>query len=148
MENTFVDYKQEIKVATDCVCIATKDNKKYILLMMREYEPFKGSWAIPGGFLQNDEELFEGALRELKEETNIDTSNFETKELGVFGKVGRDPRKRIISVAYLVQVNELLPISKANESLEVKWVPLDELDTITLAFDHKDIVAKALEMIN
>ncbi len=148
MENkTFVDYRQEIKVAVDCVCIASQNGEKFVLLMKRQYEPFKESWAIPGGFLQNDEELHEGALRELNEETNVDTSSFQTREIGTFGKIGRDPRKRIISVAFLVEVNELLPISTANESLDVRWVNLNELSSISLAFDHREIMDKALALL-
>lgn len=147
MNKPFVDYTQEIKVATDAVCIATHEGEKYILLIKREYEPYKNHWAIPGGFLHNDEELADGALRELAEETNIDTSLLTPKEIGVFGKIGRDPRKRIISVAYLIELDHLAPVHEANETLEVKWIKLSELNDIELAFDHKEIIQRALTFI-
>lgn len=147
MKTSYTDYSQEIKVATDAVCIANENSEKYILLIKREYEPFKNSWAIPGGFLHNDEELWEGALRELSEETNIGTSTLQPKEVGIFGKIGRDPRKRIISVAYLIQLEKRAEVSKANETLDVKWININELDEIKLAFDHKDIIDKALKLL-
>lgn len=148
----YVDYNQEIKVATDAVCIVTEGNEfendeKYILLIKREYEPFKNHWAIPGGFLKNNEELPDCALRELSEETNIDTSNLEPIEIGTFGKIGRDPRKRIISVAFLIKLENRSEVRKANETLEVKWIKLKDLSEYKLAFDHKDIIDKALNLL-
>ncbi len=145
--NNYVDYKQEIKVAVDSVCIATVNNENFVLMIKRVYPPFKDSWALPGGFLLNTEELEEGVLRELNEETNLDTSDLNPIKIDVFGKVGRDPRRRIISVAYLIKLKELKDISLSNETTEVKWVPLKEIENYPLAFDHKEILQKALEIL-
>lgn len=140
----YVDYKQEIKFAVDAVCIATVDGKEHVLLMKRQYEPYKEHWAIPGGFLRNDEELYEAAVRELKEETNISADINDIEEIGIFAKVGRDPRRRIISVAFLIKLDNLADVSISNETLEVSWFATDELKELKLAFDHEEIIAKAL----
>lgn len=137
---------QEIKVATDAVCIAKSEGEEYILLIKRQYEPFIGNWALPGGFLQNNEELKDCAIRELKEETNIDHEITDIKQVGIYGAVMRDPRKRVISVAYLIQLDYLPKVSIANETLEVKWINLKELPSIQLAFDHGQIVDDALKV--
>lgn len=144
--NNYTEPNQEIKVAVDAVCKATVNGSDYYLFIKRQYEPFKDSWALPGGFIRSDEELDAACERELREETNIKDEFKSIKEIGVFGKVGRDPRKRIISVAFLLDLGqkENIPeVSVANETLEVKWIKKDELDLYTFAFDHKDVLEKS-----
>jgi 8-oxo-dGTP diphosphatase len=151
-ETLYVDpFKvQQIRVAVDAVCIANHENKKYVLLIKRAYEPFTDHWALPGGFLNEKEEMETGVIRELKEETNIDVNIKESdvKQIKAYGKVGRDPRpRRIVSVAYLIELEGLPKISNSNESLHVEWVPLDSIKTEKIAFDHKEIILDGMEMI-
>lgn len=146
--NNYIEPKQEIKVAVDAVCIARESDKRYILLIKREYEPFKDRWALPGGFLRTDEELEKGVLRELKEETNVDIQDLFPIQAGVFGKKGRDPRRRVISIAFLIKFESKRNISASNESLEVKWVNIEDLNSSNLAFDHKDIIEGALKYLD
>lgn len=144
--NTYTEPNQEIKVAIDAVCKVTVSGSDYYLFIKRQYEPFKDSWALPGGFIRSDEELDQACERELREETNIKDEFKSIREIGVFGKVGRDPRKRIISIAFLIDLGnkDTLPeVSIANETLEVKWIKKDELDNYTFAFDHKEVLEKS-----
>lgn len=137
---------QEIKVAVDVVCIAKVADKEYVLLIQRQYEPFKEHWALPGGFIKSDEEFIDGAVRELKEETNVDTDKNNLIEIGTYGKVGRDPRKRVISVAYLATFDHLPEVTVENETLAVEWKPLDTLSDVKLAFDHTQIIEDTLKV--
>ena len=144
----YFEHRQEIKVAVDALCLASFNGEEFILLIKREYEPFRNYWALPGGFLHNDEEFKEGVKRELKEETNIDCDVKKMKELGVFGDVGRDPRRRIISIAFLIKFDYLPEVSIMNETVAVKWIPLKDIKSgeIRLAFDHDKVLEKAMEM--
>lgn len=142
---------QQIKVAVDAVCISynIKTNEKKVLLIKRQYEPFSGMWAIPGGFLNENEEMEDGALRELIEETDIALGEeVEPIQIGAYGKLNRDPRKRrIISVAFLFRLTETKPVRIADESLGVQWVDIIELNKENLAFDHYDILQDALKLL-
>lgn len=151
-EETFVDpFKvQQIRVAVDAVCITEENSEKFILLIKREYEPFKNKWALPGGFLKEDEEMEEGAIRELKEETQLDSEILieDVKQLKAYGAVDRDPRpRRIISVAFLVELKQKGKIQVSHESLDVQWVKINDLNLEDLAFDHKLIVQDAISVL-
>lgn len=139
--------KQNIKVTVDAV-VLLNDN---VVLIRRKNEPFKGRWALPGGFV-NDDEKFEVAVsRELKEETGIDLLPTHFDTIGVFSDIGRDPRGRTVTVAYLYyqkynsRVKELLNQIKAGDDAnEVIVVPIDyALSKIQLAFDHDQILHMA-----
>lgn len=141
---------QQIRVAVDAVCITHHQNKDYVLLINRVYEPFANHWALPGGFLNEKEEMEAGAIRELKEETNIDIEidPSEVKQIKAYGTLGRDPRpRRIISVAFLIECNGLPAISNSNESLHVEWVPLESVPNEKIAFDHKEIIMDGMAMM-
>lgn len=129
-------------VTTDCVIFTYEDWKLKVLLVKRGGEPYKGKWALPGGFLQNDETAMEGALRELREETGLAAS--AVVELGVFSDPNRDPRERVITIAFyaLVKPSEVVGGDDADEAA---WFPIDELPQ--LAFDHADIINAAMERI-
>jgi 8-oxo-dGTP diphosphatase len=147
----YVDPKQEIRVAVDAVCICEIKLKKYVLFIKRQYQPFEGLFALPGGFLLSNEELEHGVIRELKEETNLDSKVHSINQIGTFGKIGRDPRRRIISVAFIVNLGILkkLPIvSAANESLDVCWIVLEDINKHKFAFDHKEILDAAIKSID
>ena len=129
-------------VTTDCVIFTYEDWKLKVLLVKRGGEPYKGKWALPGGFLRNDETAKEGALRELREETGLEAS--AVGELGVFSDPSRDPRERVITIAFyaLVKPSE---VEGGDDADEAAWFSIDELPE--LAFDHADIINAALERL-
>ena len=122
------------------VVIATREARPRVLLIRRKKDPFAGSWALPGGFVDENERLADAARRELVEETGVTAADLE--QLYTAGDPGRDPRGWTVSVAYLAQVdpNAIKPVA-ADDAEEVGWWPLDELPP--LAFDHAMILGRA-----
>jgi 8-oxo-dGTP diphosphatase len=120
--------------------IVTRERTPRVLLIRRKHEPFAGSWAIPGGFVDMDESLEAAARRELREETGVEAAELE--QLHTFGDPGRDPRGRTISVVYLARVDprQLKPRA-ADDAAEVGWHRLNQLPP--LAFDHEQILESA-----
>jgi 8-oxo-dGTP diphosphatase len=111
-----------------------------VLLIQRKHEPFAGHWALPGGFIDMDEDLEESARRELREETGIEVGKLE--QLYTFGDPHRDPRGRTITVVYLTQVKAArLKPEAADDAAQVAWHSL--LRPPALAFDHAKILALA-----
>ena len=129
-------------VTTDCVIFTYEDWKLKVLLVKRGGEPYKGEWALPGGFLRGDETAREGALRELREETALEASAIG--ELGVFSKPDRDPRERVITIAFYALVKPS-KVQGGDDADEAAWFPIDDLPK--LAFDHADIIHSALERL-
>ena len=129
-------------VTTDCVIFTYEDWKLKVLLVKRGGEPYKGEWALPGGFLRGDETAREGALRELREETALEASAIG--ELGVFSKPDRDPRERVITIAFYALVKPS-KVQGGDDADEAAWFPIDDLPQ--LAFDHADIIHSALERL-
>ena len=131
-------------VTADCVVIGSAaDSSRYVLLIRRGNEPYKGCWALPGGFMDMDETLEQCALRELKEETGL-TPSGDITELKSFSTVDRDPRGRTITVAFLIE----MPMTEAkggDDAADARWFPLNELPP--LAFDHDEIIKEALARI-
>jgi 8-oxo-dGTP diphosphatase len=126
-------------VAADVVLVS-RDARPRVLLIQRKHDPFAGCWALPGGFINLDETLEESALRELREETGVDSAKLEF--LDVFGDPGRDPRGRIISVVYLARVHaKQLNPAAADDAADVGWFSLSRPPE--LAFDHAKILAAA-----
>jgi 8-oxo-dGTP diphosphatase len=128
-------------LTVDVVVFALDDDALRILLIERALEPFAGKWALPGGFVHIDETLVEAAQRELREETGLQDIFLE--QLYTFGDLQRDPRERVVSVAYyaLVHLSGKLPTA-ATDARSAAWFPLGELPE--LAFDHPRIVQMAL----
>ncbi|MEL6392338.1 MAG: NUDIX domain-containing protein [Bacteroidota bacterium] len=120
------------------------DKDLRVLLIKRGGEPFRGLWALPGGFVDMDENLETSALRELEEETGL--TNLFIEQLYTFGNPGRDPRGRVVSVAYYALVNLIDHSPTANsDAEEAEWFALDELPD--LAFDHDQILEMAHERL-
>ena len=131
-------------LTVDCVVFALDGGDLKVLLIQRGQPPFEGRWALPGGFVRVDESLESAALRELAEETGL--ADVYLEQLYTFGDVGRDPRERVVSVAYYALVN--LPaaaVRGATDARDAAWFPASDLPT--LAFDHDRIVAAALERL-
>jgi 8-oxo-dGTP diphosphatase len=128
-------------VTVDIVVFTVDRNDLNVLLIQRKQPPFQHQWAIPGGFIHTGETLEEAANRRLMEETNAD--NIYLEQLKSFGGPSRDPRARVITVAYyaLVGLDKLNLVAKANAE-EVRWFSVKNLPS--LAFDHADIVEAAL----
>ena len=112
-----------------------------VLLIQRGLEPFKGRWALPGGFVRVDETLDTAARRELAEEAGL--TNVFLEQLYSFGAVGRDPRERVVSVAYYALVKLAAHETRAaTDAVDARWFPMSKVPK--LAFDHADILATAL----
>lgn len=128
-------------LAVDCVVFGLGAQALEILVVRRGLEPFRGEWALPGGFVRVEESVDEAARRELAEEAGVTPGVLE--QLRVFGEVHRDPRERVVSVAYwaLVQRDRHRPRA-ATDAAAARWVPLGERPS--LAFDHDHIVEEAL----
>ncbi len=137
------DYTQP-SVTADVVIFNIVDGKLKVLLIKRGVKPFRGSWAIPGGFVREDEDLFSAAERELYEETGVENSYLE--QLYTFGDTGRDPRGRVISVAYMALArNSEVELKASSDASDVKWFDIEDLPD--LAFDHKKIFDYALKRL-
>ena len=132
-------------VTTDCVIFAedARDGLS-VLLVERGNEPFKGCWAFPGGFLNMDETVEEGALRELKEETGFDVKIDLLEQLGCFSDVDRDPRGRTISIAFYALVQKGT-VTAGDDAAAARWFPVDRVPP--LAFDHAKILQAALKRL-
>jgi 8-oxo-dGTP diphosphatase len=114
---------------------------KKVLLIKRLNEPFKGEWALPGGFVDHGEDLESAAMRELSEETGLKVQ--APKQVGAFGDPDRDPRGHVISIAYFTEVDKESSYLKAgSDAGEYRWFPLEVLPK--LAFDHIDIIEESI----
>ena len=138
--------KQNIEIAVDAIVFGyNKEDGVRLLLIKRKYDPFKGEWAIPGGFVLDNESLEDAVERELQEETGVKINYLE--QLYTFGKPGRDPRRRIISVAYfgLVKSSQFEKLNATTDAEEAQWFNIKELPK--LAFDHQEILKIAIERL-
>jgi 8-oxo-dGTP diphosphatase len=137
--------KQDIKVSVDAVVFgySQKDGIS-VVLIKRKYDPFKKMWALPGGLVMNEESLEEAVRRELLEEAGIDVNYLE--QLYSFGKPDRDPRNRVVSVAYVGLVRpEDYQLSAQTDAEDVAWFNIKNLPR--LAFDHRDIIDIAIKRL-
>lgn len=132
-------------VTVDLVIFTLIDGELHLLLVQRKHWPFAGSWAVPGGFVRIDESLETAARRELLEETGIGDVYLE--QLYTFGAVDRDPRTRVISVAYIALVRaDRHHLVVSGEATDVRWLPVSRLPQ-PLAFDHDQIVGNAVHRL-
>ncbi|KAL6759895.1 ADP-ribose pyrophosphatase [Haematococcus lacustris] len=135
-------------VTTDCVIVAqpSPDRAAQLLLIRRKGEPYKGKWALPGGFVNEHEDLDTAAGRELQEETSVDPAQVTLTQVGTFGTPGRDPRGWTVTVAYAALVPSTdLGVKAADDAEEAQWFDVCALPA--LAFDHKLIVKTALNAL-
>ncbi|WP_367390020.1 NUDIX domain-containing protein [Lewinella sp. LCG006] len=132
-------------VTVDCVIFGLDESQQLkVLLIRRKGEPYANKWALPGGFVQIEESLENAARRELKEETGVE--NIFMEQLYTFGSLGRDPRGRVISVAYFALVNLAEHTLRADTDAEdAAWYSINDLPE--LAFDHAVILQTALDRL-
>ncbi len=131
-------------LTVDCVVFGIDGEELKVLLIQRDLEPFAGAWALPGGFVHMQERIDEAARRELLEETGLDRVFLE--QLYTFGQVDRDPRGRVVSVAFYSLVRLMdHKVQAATDARDASWFPV--WDTPTLAFDHEVILQMALERL-
>ena len=131
-------------LTVDCVVFGYDEGDLRVLMIQRNQDPFAGAWALPGGFVQMDESIEEAAERELAEEAGVKKVYLE--QLYTFGAVDRDPRGRVVSVAYyaLVRMDQFHLIADT-DARDAAWFSLDDLPS--LAFDHDRIFKAALERL-
>ena len=132
-------------VTVDVVIFTLNNRELHVLLVQRKRWPHEGRWALPGGFINMDESLEQSARRELEEETGI--RDIYLEQLYTFGEPKRDPRTRVISVAYIALVSaDTQTLRVSEESTDVRWYPVRRLPS-PLAFDHDLILDTALERL-
>jgi 8-oxo-dGTP diphosphatase len=133
-------------LAVDCVVFGLDEEDLKVLLVRRDLEPFAGRWALPGGFVHVDETVDDAARRELAEETGIAVGRVFLEQLYTFGALERDPRERVVSVAYYALVNLAdHRVKAATDAREAAWFAVHDLPK--LAFDHEEITAMALDRL-
>lgn len=131
-------------LTVDCVVFGVDDDELKVILIQRGLPPFEGTWALPGGFVHVDESLEDAARRELHEETGL--QNVYLEQLYTFGEVARDPRERVVSVAYyaLVKLSDHR-VHAATDARDAAWFPVHDMPS--LAFDHAEILQTAIERL-
>lgn len=138
-----------VAVTVDVALFAIRRDKLHVLLIQRGIEPFAGAWALPGGFVQPDEGLDAAAARELAEETGVTEDSVYLEQLRSYGSPGRDPRMRVVTVAYWGACAEFPSPMGGSDAARAELVPVAEIEDgdIELAFDHGAIVSDALERV-
>ena len=130
-------------LCVDMVILKKDRNKTKILLIKRGNNPFKDHWALPGGFIEMEEDLIESAYRELEEETHI--NKVELQQLKTYGKPGRDPRGRTVSLVFGGFLEKEQEAKAGDDASEAEWFSIDALPK--LAFDHDLIVGESLVLL-
>ena len=140
-------------VTVDIAAFSILDAELRVLMIRRGGHPFKGAWALPGGFVrvgdahrEQGEDLETAASRELEEETGLKARDVFLQQVGAFGRAGRDPRMRVITVAYCALIRpDLVPrVTAGSDADEAEWLAVSALSSRSLAFDHAEIIEKAL----
>lgn len=144
-ENRFT--RPQIAVTVDAVIFTTRDEKPSVVLVQRGNEPFLGRWALPGGFVEIDEDLPEAASRELREETGLEVPPTGLTQLGAYGTPGRDPRMRVVSIVYWAYRSELDDPIGGSDAAGSQLLAVDEAlsDDVALAFDHHRILRDSVD---
>lgn len=136
--------RPQVLVTVDVVIFTVRDDVLQVLLVQRGAQPFKDRWALPGGFIREDEPLDQAALRELEEETGVRDVYLE--QLYTFGDPGRDPRGRVITVAYFALIaSDRQTLAAGTDAAAARWWPAGSPPP--LAFDHREILEYAIERL-
>jgi ADP-ribose pyrophosphatase YjhB (NUDIX family) len=134
----------QLYLAVDLAVLTVRENLLQVLVVERANEPYQGYTALPGGFLREGEDLREAAERELKEETGLDGAVLHLEQLATYGAPGRDPRGRVVSVAYLAIAPDLPIPTAGTDARSARWAPAHAIRD-ALAFDHAGILDDAVE---
>jgi 8-oxo-dGTP diphosphatase len=137
-----------VLLAVDLVILTLRDTSLHVLLVQRGVEPYAGIMALPGGFLRDETEpILTAARRELSEETGLDADTLHLEQFGVYGDPGRDPRGRVVSVAYLAITPRLPDPIFGTDAAGARWTRVDDVlaARLGLAFDHLRVVADGVE---
>jgi 8-oxo-dGTP diphosphatase len=134
-------------VAADLVILTVRAGALEVLLIRRGIPPYKGRLALPGGFVRPEEDLAVAARRELAEETGLVADRIHLEQVATYGEPGRDPRGRVVSVAYLALIPDLPAPVAGTDAAAASWVPVAEVlaDPRRLAFDHYRILTDSVE---
>ena len=135
-------------VTVDVVILTMSEGVLHALLVRRGQEPFRGMWAVPGGFKRPDETLDEAARRELAEETGVDVPSL-LRQFGAYGDPGRDPRMNVVTVGYLAVLRDVGAIVAGTDAAQAALVPVSDVleERVELAFDHLRIVRDAVDRV-
>lgn len=139
--------RPDIAVTVDAVIFTERDGRELVALVERGNDPYRGSWALPGGFVETDEDLADAASRELAEETGLNVPPATLHQLGAYGAPGRDPRMRTVSIVYWASIADPGDPVGGTDAASSSWMPVDEAldDGFSLAFDHRLILGDARE---
>jgi 8-oxo-dGTP diphosphatase len=135
-------------ITVDLVVLTVRGDRLHVLLIERGTEPYAGQPALPGGFLRDREDLLDSAIRELREETSLDGRRLHLEQLGAYAAADRDPRGRVLTVAYLAIAPNLPQPAAGTDAAGAVWMPADRLlgpDPVPLAFDHAAILRDGIE---
>src|SRR5579859_6556268 len=131
-------------LTVDLAILTVREELLQVLLVERAHGPYEGCMALPGGFLRSGEDLRQAAERELAEETSLDGTRLHLEQLAVYGTPGRDPRGRVVAVAYLAIAPDLPIPAAGSDARAAIWAPVRKVRG-TLAFDHDQILDDAVE---
>jgi 8-oxo-dGTP diphosphatase len=135
-------------VTVDVVVFSVVDRRVHVVLIERKRDPHAGTWALPGGFVDIDEDLHDAAVRELREETGVDAdAAVALDQLRAYGAPGRDPRMRVVSIAYLALLRDPPALTAGDDAARAELVAVDDVlrdGGRRLAFDHRQILEDAL----
>jgi 8-oxo-dGTP diphosphatase len=131
-------------VTADVAVFTRIDGRLHVVLVERRWPPEQGSYALPGGFVETDEDLDEGASRELAEETGLQVAPGNLHQVGAYGKPGRDPRARVVTIAFWTWLDDLSGLAAGDDAADAKVFAVeDALHGLSVAFDHRRIIQDA-----
>lgn len=135
----------QVGVAVDLVILTLHEGRLSVLLVQREVDPFRGAWALPGGFVRDGEDLDEAAYRVLEHEASIAQGSVHVEQLRTFGAPGRDPRGHVVSVVHMALGADLPEPRRGTSVADARWWAVEELAALELGFDHREVLDCALE---
>jgi 8-oxo-dGTP diphosphatase len=133
-----------LRLAVDLAILTVREGALQVLVITRANEPYRGELALPGGFLRGDEDIPAAAVRELAEETGLDGTRLHLEQLRAYGAPGRDPRGRVVSIAFLAIMPDLPLPTAGSDASSAAWAAADAVRG-HLCFDHDEILAEAVE---